>query len=1160
MSRSFVHLHVHSEYSLLDGACRTDELAARAAELGMTSVAITDHGVMYGVIDFYKDCKKAGVRPIIGCETYVAPRSRLQKEAGIDGENYHLVLLAENREGYKNLVRLVSHASIDGFYYKPRVDKELLAKHSKGLIALSACLGGELAKNLLRGNRDAARKAAGEYLEIFGPENFFIEIQDHGLPEQHRVNPYLIALARELGVGLVATNDVHYLNAADAAAHDVLICIQTQKTIHDQDRLRYPGGQFYLKSPEEMAAVFRDWPEALDNTLAIAERCHVEFSFGETMLPHYDLPEGYDAAAWLRKLCAERLPARYPGARQVDGRRFEVPGYPAVGERLEYELSVIEKMGYPGYFLIVSDFIEYARSRGISVGPGRGSAAGSLVAYVLGITGIDPLKYNLLFERFLNPERVTMPDMDIDFDDTRRGEVIEYVRRKYGEDRVSQIITFGRMLARAVIRDVGRALGMSYGEVDKIAKMVPSALGMTLDKALEQSPELKEAYDGRPEVRRLIDLARRLEGLPRHASVHAAGVVIARDPLMDHVPLQRMPDGNIVTQFPMNILEELGLLKFDFLGLRTLSFIDEARRLARETAGADIDPYALPLDDQKTYELLGRGLTAGVFQLESAGMREMLRDLRPTCLEDIIAAVALYRPGPMENIPEFIRSKHEGGVKYLHPLLEPILKDTYGIMVYQEQIMQVASAMAGFSLGQSDILRRAVGKKKKEVLDAQREVFVKGCVEQGHPEELANELYDLIVKFANYGFNKSHAAAYGYLSYVTAYLKANYPLQFMAALLTSVQDDSEKVAEYIQECERMGIKVLPPDINESFGSFTVSGGNIRFGLAAVKNVGAGAVESIIRARQEGGRFRSLLDLCRRIDVHQANRRALESLIKAGACDSLGARRAQLMEALEATLQRVQGVQARRDAGQVSLFDLMAGGDAPAAEPPLAEVPLPDIEEYPRQRLLAMEKEVLGLYISGHPLMGREQELGLQVNASLAELKDRTDGARVTIGGMVRQVKKVVTRKGDQMAFIALEDLSGQVDVVVFPKVLDSSRDLLQEDAVILVDGRISWKDSQVTVVADDLRPLQTEDGALSPPAAGGKRRCLFIKLADQRDARVLPHLKEALSAYPGSTPVYLWFAAQRKAILADRRYWVELHSELLSNIEVLLGPGAVALR
>ncbi len=1155
--QDFVHLHVHSEYSLLDGACKIDELAKRTAELGMSSVAITDHGVMFGVVDFYKACRSAGVRPIIGCEVYVAPRKRTDREAHVDDKNWHLVLLAENQEGYRNLVRLVSLASIEGFYYKPRVDKELLAKHSQGLIALSACLGGEIPNAILKNDLAGARKAIGEYLEIFGRDNFFLELQDHGMEEQARVNEALLKLGPELGVRFVATNDVHYLHREDSEAHDVLICIQTQKTVSDQNRMHYPPEKFYLKSPAEMADLFGNIPEALSNTVEIAQRCKVEFEFGNVYLPEYALPEGYDEASYLRKICLERLPRVFDGADLDEGSR--------VRERLEYELGVIERMGYPGYFLIVQDFIEHARQKGIAVGPGRGSAAGSLVAYVLGITNIDPLRYNLLFERFLNPERVSMPDMDIDFDDRRRGEVIEYVVGKYGADRVAQIITFGRMLARGVIRDVGRALGMPYGEVDRIAKMVPAALGMTLEKALEMNPELVDACKENPGVGRLMELARRLEGLPRHASVHAAGVVIARHPLMEHVPLQAMNDGNVVTQFPMNILEELGLLKFDFLGLRTLSLIEEAVRHISSTTGESIRPYDVPLEDEKTYALLGEGHTAGVFQLESDGMREMLHSLKPSCIEDIIAAVALYRPGPMENIPEFIRSKHEGGIKYPHPSLEPILKDTYGIMVYQEQIMQVASLMAGFSLGQADILRRAVGKKKKEVLDAQREVFVKGCVEQGHPEVLANELYDLIVKFANYGFNRSHAAAYGYLSYITAYLKANYPVQFMAALLTSVCDSTEKVAEYIGECRRMGLRVLPPDVNESQSDFSVVGSDIRFGLTAVKNVGEGAVESILRSRREGP-FRSFTDFLTRVDLKQVNRRTLESLIKAGALDSFGASRARYLAALEESIARAQEYASARLSSQVSLFDIAAnarGGGTWNGDGGPPDFPLPEVSDPPRRDVLMMEKEVLGLYISGHPLEGSEGLLARSAGASISCLANRTEGTKVTVAGMITAARRLLTKNGDQMAFLTLEDLSGRVEVVVFPKVLKASAGLIDEDRLVIVHGRVSWREENLNVLADGFEALeQAGEGTVEPseaPSSGAQMqtaRGLRLRIGSGSDA-LLRDVRTTLEQFPGHVPVYLFLEPSNKTVLAGRSLWVEARAELLGRLQNILGPGTL---
>ncbi len=1202
-----MHLHLHTEYSLLDGACRLDELPGRVAELGMDAVAVTDHGVMYGAVEFYKACREAGVRPIIGCEVYVAPRSRHQKEAGVDGDNHHLILLAEDGEGYRNLVRLVSLASLEGFYYKPRVDKELLAAHARGLVALTSCLGGEVPKRLLRGDREGARAALAEYADIFGRGNLYVELQDHGLEEQRRINPQLVELAREARLPLVATNDVHYLRADDAQPHDVLVCIQTGKTVQDRNRLRYPGGQFYLKSPEEMEALFAELPEALASTAAIAERCRVELRFGELHLPRYELPAGYDAASYLRRMCYERVARRYPAlaeagrralatleeARQAGGveEGHRSPGSTAAGgagapdgdgagflaarvaeaarpaveglpreereawERLEYELAMIERMGYPGYFLIVSDFIEHARGRGIAVGPGRGSAAGSLVAYVLGITGIDPLRYHLLFERFLNPERVSMPDMDIDFDDRRRGEVIEYVRQRYGGERVAQIITFGRMLARAVVRDVGRALGMPYAEVDRIARLVPAQLGMTLDQALDLSPDLRRLREEAPPVRVLLDVARRLEGLPRHASVHAAGVVIARDPLIEMVPLQRMPDGTVVTQFPMNVLEELGLLKFDFLGLRTLSVIEDTAR-----AAGLADPYAVRLDDGPTYELLSRGDTGGVFQLESGGMREMLRDLKPSCLEDIVAAVALYRPGPMENIPAFVRAKHEGNVRYPHPLLEPILRDTYGILVYQEQIMQVASAMAGFTLGQADILRRAVGKKKKEVLDAQREAFVQGCLRQGHRERLANELYDLIVKFANYGFNRSHAAAYGLLAYVTAYLKANHPALFMAALLTSVSDNTDKVAEYVRECGRMGLAVLPPHVNESEAGFAVRDGAIRCGLAAVKNVGLAAVEHVLAARRRDGPFASLADFLRRLDARVVNRRAVESLIKAGALDGLGGHRGQFLAALDTpAYQHLAGTAANGRngqngqgtlTGQATLFDLDDPGLRAAAASP-SDTPLPDAEEPPLARRLAMEKEVLGVYLSGNPLAGHEEELRRLRTHALAALRDLPEGAAVRVGGLAAGTRVTRTKGGERMAFVRLEDGTGAVEVVLFPRVLAGSEAALGADGAVLVEGRVSWRDEQVTVVAEAVTPLAA---AVERARGGG---ALVVRLPAGSDRGVLEAVREALAASPGLVPVYVHLEGTGRTLLADRGLWVDGGPGVLARLQAVLGADAV---
>lgn len=1048
-SRPFVHLHVHTEYSLLDGLARIGDIVSRTASLDMPGIAITDHGVMYGVVDFYKACLEQGLRPIIGCEVYLARRTRHDRTPKVDDDPYHLILLAENDEGYKNLIKMVSLASIEGFYYKPRIDMELLQQYHRGLIGLSACIAGDIPRALEEGDFDRAARLARRYRDIFGKDCFFLEIQDNGMPEQEKVNQGLIELSRNTGIPLIATNDCHYVRQDDAYAHDVLLCIQTQASINDEKRLRFKTDQFYLKSPEEMWTAFADVPEALHNTVEVMERCRVEFQFGKPHLPRYPLPEGYDAASYLRKICYERLPSRYGDS-----------GPPAeVLERLEYELATIERMGYPGYFLVVWDFVQYARSKGIPVGPGRGSAAGSLVAYVLGITDIDPLRHGLLFERFLNPDRVTLPDMDIDFCFERRGEVIDYVINRYGSDSVAQIITFGTMAARAAIRDVGRALGFSYAEVDRIAKQVPFQIGMTLDKALEVVPELRRLYSEAEKVRTLIDLARRVEGLPRHASVHAAGVVISRDPLVEHVPLQKMPDGVIVTQFPMGTLEELGLLKMDFLGLRTLTVIQKTVDLVESTRGVKLEINAIPQDDRKTYELLGDGESVGVFQLESGWVRDFLKELRPSRFEDLVASVALCRPGPMEHIPEYLRNKREGA-RYPHPKLEPILKDTHGIMIYQEQIMQVAAAVAGFSLGQADLLRRAVGKKKREILDEQRESFVRGCVERGLDLESANAIYDLIMKFANYGFNKSHAAAYALVAYRTAYLKANFPTEFMAALLTSVQGNTEKVASYVEECRRMGIDVLPPDINESMADFTVRGNSIRFGLSAVKNVGRAAIDSIIRTRDEEGLFTSFADFCRRVDLKVVNKRMIESLVKCGAFDSLRYRRRQLIQGLDAVLEKAQKTQKARGSRQ-ALFRFQSD---------LSEE-LPDVDEYPKEELIKMEKSLLGLYVTAHPLSEIPESIRSMANANTGDLKEMEDGTRVSLLGVVTSVKQITTKGGEPMAFVGIEDAVGSAEVVLFPKVYSRCRDRLATDAIVMVEGSVSVQEEEAKVVADSLRGL-----------------------------------------------------------------------------------------
>ncbi|MBT9166995.1 MAG: DNA polymerase III subunit alpha [Syntrophomonadaceae bacterium] len=1064
-SNSFVHLHTHTEYSLLDGAGKITKAVSRVKELGMPALAITDHGVMYGVIDFYKEAKKSGIKPVIGCEVYVAPRSRFDRDARKDSKQHHLVLLARNREGYNNLMELVTRGFSEGFYYKPRVDHDLLSRYSRGLIALSACIVGEIPMALLEHREEDARKLLTFYREIFGSENFFLEIQDHGLIEQKTVNPRLINLARETGTPLVATNDLHYISRKDAEAHDVLLCIQTGKILEDEQRIRFSTNEFYLKSTAEMAALFPNLPDALTNTLQIAEACNLEFDFGQTHLPGYEIPKQYDDNGYLREVCELGAKKRYGN---------KLPEH--VLERLDYELAVIAQMGYASYFLIVWDFVNYAHKNGIMVGPGRGSAASSLVAYSLEITNIDPLKYGLLFERFLNPERVSMPDIDIDFCYEKREKVIEYVVNKYGEDAVAQIITFGTMAARAAVRDVGRVLNIPYAEVDKIAKMIPPEVNISIKEALEKSPELKVLYGKEDKVRQLIDLSLAVEGFPRHASTHAAGVVISKDRLVTHVPLQKSGEEGMVTQFPMGTLEELGLLKMDFLGLRTLTIMGEAIQLIKHSFGKEIELASLPLDDEKTYSLLSQGDTSGVFQLESSGMRSILRELKPNVFEDIIAVVALYRPGPMEQISTFIGNKHgHNRVHYLHADLEPILKETYGIMVYQEQIMQVASTMAGFSLGEADLLRRAIGKKKLEVLNQQRELFVAGCVAKGHPKRMADELYDLIVKFASYGFNKAHAAAYALIAYQTAYLKANFPTQYMAALLTGVMAITDKVAGYIADCKRMEIDVQPPEINVSEANFIVAGEKvIRYGLAAVKNVGLGAIESIMQARQEKGDFTSLRDFCSRVDLRSCNKKVLESLVKCGAFDNVGGNRNQFLAVLDETISAAQTMNRERQNGQMCMFELVEEeADCHWVQ---SQDELPNLSPLPPRARLIMEKESLGLYISGHPLEEYQQLLKLYAGFSdIGSLADSRNNQQAVVAGMVGTVKHLVTKTGKPMAFFLLEDLVSSIEIVVFSSVYEKARQYLENDMVVLVRGRIDHKDEgEVKIIADDILPLPKE--------------------------------------------------------------------------------------
>ena len=1130
----FVHLHVHTEYSLLDGSSRISEVISQAKELGMPAVAITDHGCMYGVVEFYQQAAKQGVQPIIGCEVYVAPGSRSEKKAGGDGEAYyHLVLLAQNATGYQNLMALVSRGFTEGFYYKPRVDKELLQMYSEGLIALSACLAGDIPASLLKGDREGARTLAEEYCRIFGRENFFLEIQDHGMEEQKKVNPLLIALARELDIGLVATNDVHYVRRADAESHDVLLCIQTGKTVDEANRMRFTGEEFYLKSGEEMAELFAACPEALTNTWRIAQRCHVDFSFGDLYLPEFPVPDGMNADEYLRQLCQERLAGRYGS--EADR--------PDILERLEFELGVIGKMGYSGYFLIVWDFVRYARQEGIPVGPGRGSAAGSLVSYLLGITNIDPLKYGLLFERFLNPERVTMPDIDIDFCYERRSHIIDYVSARYGADRVAQIITFGTMAAKAAIRDVGRALNMTYGEVDRIAKLVPNELGITLKRTMEVSKELQQLYASEQTVKKLIDLSMAVEGLPRHASTHAAGLVIAKNPLTQHVPLQHSAEGFLTTQFDKDRIEEIGLLKMDLLGLRTLTVIGDALELIRQNHGITVDIDALPLDDRATCDMLSCGDTAGVFQMESAGMTNLVRELKPEHFNDLIPLVALYRPGPLGSgmVADFIAGRHgEKEITYSHPMLESILKDTFGVILYQEQVMQIASVMAGFTLGQADLLRRAMGKKKHAVLMAQQDAFMAGTTARGIDRAIAQEIFDLMVHFGDYGFNKSHSAAYALVAYQTAWLKAHYRPEFMAALLTSVMGAGDKVGLYIEECRRAGMMVLPPDINASGAGFTVDGQAIRFGLAGVKNAGANAIASIMRMRQEGGRYTSLTDFCSRVDMRVVNKRVIESLIKCGAFDSLEKKRSQLLHVLDQAVD--SGARQQKDAasGQLGLF-----GDDMATD---AIMVYPDIPELPKEQILAMEKEIIGFYVTGHPLDRFRDTMAVLTPIDCLSGENAVDGQLMRVGGLIVSAKRLTTKSGDMMCFISLEDFTGQVEVIVFPRVFDRVNRLLAPDMAVCVSGRVSANDEGVKLLAQDVKPLVE---------AGSEVRIRIDR--HMETAQVLADLQELLLLHQGRTTVFLHMASSNRVIRTEPKYWVTPSASVVAAIENITGKATVSV-
>lgn len=1156
-ARNFTHLHLHTEYSLLDGACRIEGLMQRVKALGQTAVAITDHGVMYGCVDFYKAAKKAGVKPIIGCEVYVATRTRFDKVNRIDGSN-HLVLLCKNETGYKNLIKMVSVGFTEGFYNKPRVDHELLEEYHEGLICLSACLAGEIPQALLAGDYEKAKNLARYYEDLFGKGNYYIEIQDHGLDEQRTVLPLLVRLSRETGIPLVATNDAHYLEKEDSRMQHILICIQTNKTVNDDDVLEFGTDEFYVKSTDEMYELFSAWPEACENTSRIAEMCSFDFEFGVTKLPYFVAPDGMDNKEYFVKLCRDGLLRRY-GA--------DVPE--DIRARLDYEISIIDRMGYINYYLIVFDFINYAKSQGIPVGPGRGSGAGSLAAYCVGITNIDPIKYNLLFERFLNPERVSMPDFDIDFCYERRQEVIDYVIRKYGADHVAQIVTFGTMAARAAIRDVGRVLDMPYGTVDGIAKLVPMEPKMTLTKALSISRELKARYDADPQVKELIDMSLKLEGMPRHASTHAAGVVITREAADEYVPLATN-DGNPVTQFTMTTIEELGLLKMDFLGLRTLTVIDDAEKMIRKREpGFSMD--AVPYDDQRVYAMLNAGETEGVFQMESGGMTQAVMGLQSKSLEDIIAIISLYRPGPMESIPTYIANRHNpGNVKYKTPQLEHILDVTNGCIVYQEQVMQICRELAGFSYGQADLVRRAMSKKKHDVMEKERQHFVHGNTEPGHEcagcvangisETVANAIFDDMSSFASYAFNKAHAAAYAVVAYQTAYLKRHYPREFMAALLTSVLDNTGKVIEYTAECQRMGIRVLPPDINASDAGFTVEGKDIRFGLLALKNVGRNLIATVVRERS-GTPYRSLYDFCKRLHGTEINRRAVESMIKSGAFDNLETKRRSMMDGVEGILKSVESEARRNLDGQIDLFGALDGEQESGRN----VYKLPDSgEEYPYDILLQMEKEVSGLYLSGHPLDHYRPVIEKVSTCRISELVGENahayDEQNVTLVCTVVRTKTINTKAGGMMAFITVEDLSGSMEVLAFPKVLLAASEAVHDNAVVVIKGRVSYKEDEPSkLIADSIVDVERYEPDKIKTDIKSTKNGLWLKLSSMR-SESFEETKNLLQIFEGNFPVYMYFEDTKQRMLAPKSLWCTQSDLLVSELERVLGAGNVKVK
>ena len=1175
---AFTHLHVHTEYSLLDGACRIKPLVSHAKELGQTALAITDHGVMYGAIDFYKECKKQGIRPIIGCEVYVAPRSRFQKQHKLDNSPYHLVLLCKNNTGYQNLIHLVSAGYIDGFYSKPRIDRALLEEYHDGLICLSACLAGEIPRALRAGDYALAKQAAIYYRDLFGAGNYYIELQNHGMEEQQQILPLLSRLSQETGVPMVATNDCHYIQKQAAKMQNVLVCISTNRTVLEGSNMEFATEEFYLKSEEEMRALFGMYEGAVENTGKIAAMCELEFVFGETKLPHFEAPGGADNATYFRDMC-------FKGMRRLYG---DAPA-PAVIDRLEYELGTIERMGYVDYYLIVHDFIDYAKQSGIPVGPGRGSGAGSLCAYCIGITGIDPIQYGLLFERFLNPERVSMPDFDIDFCYERRQEVIDYVVGKYGSDHVAQIITFGTMAARAALRDVGRALGMSYASVDAIAKSVPFGLGITLDKALEVSVELRGFYDSSLQNRELIDMARQIEGMARHASTHAAGVVITREPADHYVPLQKN-DESIVTQYPMGTLEELGLLKMDFLGLRNLTVISDVEKML-QADGMGFSVSSIPLDDKPTYAMLGQGQTNGVFQFESGGMKNVLTQLRPEHMEDLIAVISLYRPGPMESIPRYIHGRHHPEqVVYKHPRLASILDVTYGCIVYQEQVMQICRELAGYSYGRADLVRRAMSKKKHDVMEQERQNFIygankadgsvecAGCVANGVPAAVANAIFDEMSSFASYAFNKSHAAAYALIAYQTAYLKCRYPKQYLAALLTSVLDSTDKVTDYIGEAQKLGISLLPPDVNESLASFTVVPQGIRFGLLAVKNLGRSFIRELIAEREKNGAFTDLLNFIDRMHGKDLNRRALESLVKCGALDCFGHARQQVLAGLPAIVDTVDKQHRENLTGQMNLFG--------APNTPSDTYALPDIEEYPLLEKLGYEKETTGLYLSGHPLSRYESLATALKVVSVSKLlqSKKAEGTMVQLLGIVRAKRLKTTKQNEMMAFVELEDKTGMIEVIVFPRVYQQCSTLLDAGSIILLRGRLKGgQDEAVQITCDSVQaaesaaqrePVEQRDpparhattppidspAAPAPPTPPRSHNAgLYLKFPDQ-NSPLIEQASNVLFVFEGPLPVYFYYSDTGKYLRCPKSHWIEPNDVMLGELRRILGSDRVVLR